>query len=66
MYRYYSIKASPAALSPALSPSQINVWGSRPFISEIGMIVYGTADFPKRLNRTAMLQYGLIPCFQNP
>jgi hypothetical protein len=37
------------------------VWGSRPYLPDLGGIVYGTVDYSRQLSMAEMNIYGLFP-----
>lgn len=60
-YRYYCMSGSPAARRMPPDMAVYRVWGSRPYLPDLGGIVYGTVDYTRQLSIAEMSAYGLIP-----
>ena len=60
-YRYYCMNSSPLAQHMPPDTAVYRVWGSRPYLPDLGGIVYGTVDYTRQLSIAEMSAYGLIP-----
>ena len=60
-YRYYCMDSSPVVKRMPPDMTAYNVWGSRPYMPDLGGIVYGTVDYARCLSISEMNSYGLIP-----
>ena len=61
VYRYYTINRPP---SPGAVPKgfvAVKVWGSRPYVSEIGHTAWGTVDYDHPLSHQEVRAYELAP-----
>lgn len=60
-YRYYCMNSSPLAQHMPPDMVAYRAWGSRPYLPDLGGIVYGTVDYTRQLSIAEMSAYGLIP-----
>ena len=60
-YRYYCMNSSPLAQHMPPDMVAYRVWGSRPYLPDLGGIVYGTVDYSRQLSMAEMNIYGLFP-----
>lgn len=61
VYRYYTIYRPP---SPGVVPHgfvAMKVWGSRPYVEEIGHTAWGTVDYASPLSQQEIRDYELAP-----
>ena len=61
VYRYYTIYRPP---SPGAVPhgfAAMKVWGSRPYVEEIGHTAWGTVDYASPLSQQEIRDYELAP-----
>lgn len=60
-YRYYCMNSSPLAQHMPPDMVAYRVWGSRPYLPDLGGVVYGTLDYSRQLSMAEMNIYGLFP-----
>lgn len=60
-YRYYCMNGSPIAMRMPPDKVAYRIWGSRPYLPNLGGVVYGTVDYARQLSTAEMSAYGLIP-----
>lgn len=61
LFRYYSPYRPPMWDWVPNGAMNLCIWGSRPYIPEIGHSVWGTVDFPYQLPQAVADYYGLLP-----
>lgn len=61
VYRYYCMKNTPRPEFLPVGFVGRKVWGSRPYVSDVGGVVLGTVDYRIPLPAAVALHFGLLP-----